>query len=81
MAYVNLEKVKEFMEKEKYSEYELSKAMDISYSYLFRVLRGDRKPGAKFIEGLIKAGMRPNDIFLPSLLPDGNNKQQTRSTA
>lgn len=72
MSHVNLEEVKTFMEKNEYSETEFSKIMDISYSYLFRVLRGDRKPGAKFINGLIKAGMKPNDIFLPSSLPLGN---------
>ncbi len=74
---INLKNVKMFMKKEKYSETELSKVMGISYSYLFRVLRGDRKPGAKFIEGLIKAGMEPNDIFLPSSLPNGKQCQST----
>jgi|LSQX01.2.fsa_nt_gb transcriptional regulator with XRE-family HTH domain len=75
MTTINLKNVKTFMGRESYSEIELSKAMGISYSYLFRVLRGDRKPGAKFIEGLLKAGMEPNEIFLPSPLPNGKIEQ------
>lgn len=72
MARVNLEKVRELMNQSGYSEPELAEIMEVSYSYLFRVLRGDRQPGGKFIDGLIKAGMSPEDIFLPQPLPKGN---------
>jgi transcriptional regulator with XRE-family HTH domain len=60
---VNLEYVRFFMENNGLTELELAKQMGVSYSYLFRVMRGKRKPGGKFIEGLIKAGMKPDKIF------------------
>lgn len=72
MASVNLDAVQAFMKKQNYSEFDLSKAMGVSYSYVFRVMRGKRSPGGKFIEGLLRAGMSPGDIFLPSSLPKVN---------
>ena len=72
MARVNLDNVRVFMKSIGYSERELAKAMGVSHSYVFRVFRDDRQPGGKFIEGLIKAGMMPEDIFLTRPLPDGN---------
>lgn len=60
---INLKKVQEFMEQREKSEYTLAADMGVSYSYVFRVMRGERNPGGKFIEGLLKAGMRPEDIF------------------
>ncbi len=73
---LNLGKIKDFMVANKLSEYGLSKKMSVSYSYVFRVMRGKREPGQKFINGLIQAGMVPNDIFLIVSLPKGNNDQQ-----
>ncbi len=72
MAQVNLKKVEAFMAENKFSEPALARKMDISYSYLFRVLRGKRQAGGKFIDGLIKVGMNPQEIFLPKSLPKGN---------
>ncbi|TYO95156.1 helix-turn-helix domain-containing protein [Desulfallas thermosapovorans] len=72
MPVINLDNVVVFMKEHDYNEQTLSEAMGISYSYLFRVLRGDRQPGRKFIEGLIKIGMSPGDIFFRKALPFGN---------
>lgn len=72
MAQVNLERVQAFMQEQQISEPALARSMDISYSYLFRVLRGKRQAGGKFIDGLIRIGMRPEEIFLPQALPKGN---------
>lgn len=72
MEIINLDNVRAFMKQRDYSEPELAKAMGIAYSYLFRVLRGKRQPGAKFIRGLLSAGMSPTDIFSPSPLPKGS---------
>lgn len=74
MAYVNLKKVEAFMNRHNFSEPALARQMDISYSYLFRVLRGKRQAGGKFIDGLIKVGMNPEEIFLSSSLPKGNRR-------
>jgi len=75
MASINLVNVKKYMEENNYSELEMARLMNISYSYLFRVFRGKRQPGRKFIEGLFKAGMKPEEIFLRSALPNGNSKE------
>lgn len=72
VARVNIERIYEFMKKNNFTEYSMSKAMGISYSYLFRVLRGKREAGGKFIDGLIKVGMLPKEIFLQQPLPKGN---------
>lgn len=72
MQLVDIKKVKAFMAEKNMSEPEFANTMGITYSYLFRVLRGDRQPGRKFIEGLLNAGMRADDIFLPLPLPKSN---------
>lgn len=75
MPQVNLDRVQIFMRERNISEPALAKRMDISYSYLFRVLRGKRQAGRKFIHGLISIGMKPEEIFLPKVLPNGNIKE------
>jgi transcriptional regulator with XRE-family HTH domain len=56
MQLINIENVKRFMAEKQMSEPNFASAMGITYSYLFRVLRGDRQPGRKFIEGLFRVG-------------------------
>ncbi len=63
MANVNLDKVRAFIKDSGMKDQAFAEAMGIDYSYLFKVLRGSRSPGGKFIDGLISAGMKPNDIF------------------
>lgn len=75
MAQVNLDRVQTFMRERNISEPALAKSMEISYSYLFRVLRGKRQAGGKFINGLISIGMKPEEIFLPQALPKGNSEK------
>lgn len=70
---INFDGIKSFMAIEKLSEYGLSKKMDVSYSYVYRVLRGQRRAGQAFIDGLLRIGMQPNDIFLLKPLPKGND--------
>mgnify|MGYP000846986782 CR=1 FL=1 len=81
MQLINLDNVKEFMDERDMSEQEFAKIMGITRSYLFRVLRGDRQPGRKFIEGLFRAGMVVDDIFLTSPLPKGNTSNDDSKTA
>jgi len=69
---VDLDNVKAFMETKNLSEYRLAKLMNVSYSYVYRVMRGQRPPGKSFVNGLINAGISPNDIFLINSLPKGN---------
>ncbi|MBS3937831.1 MAG: helix-turn-helix transcriptional regulator [Peptococcaceae bacterium] len=72
MVEVNIERVQRFRESNGLSEGQLALRMGVARSYVFRVFRGSRKPGGKFIQGLVQAGMDPADIFLPSTLPVGN---------
>ncbi|WP_425060201.1 hypothetical protein SCACP_08700 [Sporomusa carbonis] len=69
---VNLDKVRVLMTKKKISEYGLSKLMNVSYSYVYRVMRGQRKAGQAFTDGLIRIGIEPNDIFLTQTLSKDN---------
>lgn len=72
MNEINLPAIKEFMILNQLSEQEMAVKMGISHSYLFRVLQGTRKPGRKFIQGMLSAGMKIEDIFLTNSLPKGN---------
>ncbi|MBS3950287.1 MAG: helix-turn-helix transcriptional regulator [Peptococcaceae bacterium] len=72
MAEVNVERVQQFRESKGLSEGQLAVRMGVARSYVFRVFRGSRKPGGKFIQGLVQAGMNPTDIFLSSTLPVDN---------
>ncbi|MGE5396307.1 MAG: hypothetical protein ACM3MK_02080 [Chitinophagales bacterium] len=65
MSQIDLAKVKGFMVQNGMNEPRFACEMGISYSYLFRVFRGQRLGGRKFITGLIQAGMPLEDIFLP----------------
>lgn len=60
---INLKNIEDFMLRNGLSERQLARSMGVSHSYVFRVLRGDRQAGGKFIGGLVKAGMPPQDIF------------------
>lgn len=74
MAGIDLEKVRVFIRERKCTEQDFATAMGISYSYLYRVLRGERQGGGKFIAGLIKAGMNPKEIFAANSLTFGKDR-------
>jgi hypothetical protein len=66
---VDTNEVKKFMQENGFREPEMAAKMGISYTYLFRVLRGERKGGAKFITGLINVGMPKERMFANNALP------------
>lgn len=76
---INLDYLKEFMKKNGLSEVKLAKLIGVDYSTVFRVFKGDRNPGTKFIAGLIQSGLDIDydKIFLTAVLPSGKTKQQT----
>lgn len=80
MNEINLPAIKEFMILNKLSEQEMAVKMGISHSYLFRVLQGTRKPGRKFIQGMLNAGMKVDDIFLTNSFPKGNTPPMPTGT-
>jgi len=43
---------------------ELARKAGIDRTYIHMFLNGTREPGVKFLEGMMKAGMSPEDIFI-----------------
>lgn len=72
---INLDYLRKYMEKNGISEVKLAELIGVDYTTVYRVFKGDRNPGAKFIAGLIKSGLDIDfeEIFLNNPLPDGNN--------
>lgn len=64
------------MEKKNISEVKLAKLIGVNYTTVYRVFKGDRNPGAKFITGLLKSGLDIDfdKIFLNTSLPGGKSK-------
>lgn len=71
---INLERLKKYMEVNNISEPQFAKLINVDYSTVYRVLRGQRKPGAKFIAGLLNGNIKLNndEFFLTRPLPSGN---------
>ena len=74
VSLINIPNLKAYMETNNISEIQLAKLLNVDYTTVYRVLRGTRKPGAKFIAGLVNGSIKLpyNDIFLEQPLPDGN---------
>jgi len=66
---VDLRKVKAYMILNGWNERQMALNMGLSSAMLSRVFRGERNPGGQFIQGLLRVGMSPSDIFLPLPLP------------
>jgi transcriptional regulator with XRE-family HTH domain len=54
---INLDYLKKYMEQNKISESKLAELIGVDYTTVYRVFKGNRNPGAKFITGLIKSGL------------------------
>lgn len=67
---IDLKKLKKHMEENNITEYKLSKEIGVSYPMVYRVFRGQRNPGSKFISGLINSNIK-NEFFLTISLPSG----------
>ena len=48
------------------------------YSYVFRIMRGQARPGAKFLLGLYRLGLDPKDFLLPGTLLTDNSTSSRR---
>ena len=64
------------MKKNHLNERELAIKMGVNYTTVYRVLKGDRNPGSKFVNGLLNAceDLKFNEIFLINSLPDGKRR-------
>lgn len=74
-VWVNLEAVERFMKQKKLTRCGLAIKLGMTPSSIYRIFNGERKAGGKFQRGLISIGMNPNDIFLSSNSPNGENKR------
>lgn len=72
---INLDYLRKYMEKEGISEVKLAELIGVDYTTVYRVFKGNRNPGTKFIAGLIKSGLDIEKIFLNNPLPDGNRQR------
>ena len=63
---VNMEAVLSFQQQRQWNDTKLADRMGVSRASVCRVKKGTRQPSAIFIHGLVRAGMRPDEIFLRS---------------
>lgn len=52
--WLNLEKTQNLLEERGWSEVMFARKLNLDYSYVYRVLRGQRGVGKKFLKGLLK---------------------------
>lgn len=76
MSIVDLDYLRSYMDKNNLSEYGLAKQIGVDYTMVYRVFRGDRNPGPKFIAGLLRLGLDKDKFFLPKPLPEGNARDK-----
>lgn len=69
---INLDKIIEYQRKKGLTDTQFAQEIGISKASFSRVKHGKRNVGVAFIKGLIKAGMKTNDIFLIKRFPNGN---------
>ncbi len=60
---VNLAAVREFVEAYNNTA-DLARESGLNRTYIYRVLNGERKPGMKFVNGMMAVGMTKEDLFL-----------------
>jgi transcriptional regulator with XRE-family HTH domain len=60
---VRVEALKSVMAERGWGERQLAEALGVDHSHVNRVLHRKRQPGPKFIAGVIRLGLRFEDIF------------------
>ena len=72
---LNREKLMEYMEENNLSQRDLAEVIGVDYTTIFRVLKGQRNPGVRFVTGILEnTDLKFEDIFFISNLPEGRNK-------
>jgi transcriptional regulator with XRE-family HTH domain len=64
-AKVNEAKIRAWMLLNNLNDRTLAQKIDVSPSTVGRILKSERGPSGKFVQGLWNLGMNPDDIFLP----------------
>jgi transcriptional regulator with XRE-family HTH domain len=60
---VRPERVRALMAARHWSEKDLAEAIGVNHSQVNRVLNGRRRPGAKFIAGMLSLGISFDEVF------------------
>lgn len=60
---INRERLIDLMRKKGWSKTDLSRVLDLNYSYIHRLLKGERNPGNKFFSKLLRLCREENLIF------------------
>lgn len=63
MIRVRVETVRTFMASQGWGERELAEAIGVDHSHVNRVLNAKRQPGPKFIAGMVRLGLRFEEVF------------------
>ena len=71
---VDLSAVIDFQNQKKWTDSNLAMHMGVSKTLVSRVKSGKRNAASAFIQGLVRAGMNPKDIFLKRKLPHGKKE-------
>lgn len=75
---LKIERLKEYIARNNMSEKEFAEKIGISYPEFYRVLRGIRNPGAKFIASLLDAcgDLKYEDVFYSEEISKGKSKNK-----
>lgn len=72
---LNKERLIEYMEENNLSQRDLAEIIGVDYTTIFRVLKGQRNPGVRFVTGILEnTNLKFEDIFFTSNLPEGGKK-------
>ena len=74
---LNLEKTKRLLEERGWSEVMFARKLNLDYSYVYRVLRGQRGVGKKFLKGLLRLCERENLNFKEFIFLDDDGDKST----
>lgn len=73
---INIEKLCELERNKGWSEYTAARVLGIDYSYYYRIKRGIRGVGPKFLEGLINLCDRDGKEFKDFLILNSKDTKQ-----
>lgn len=76
---VNIPKLREYMKFKGWDDRQLAKEMEVDYSTVFRIFKGQREPGNEFIAKLLNAckGADFEQLFiLEKPLPNGDEESR-----
>lgn len=71
---IRRELLKDLLKQKGWTKAEFARKADLNYSYLHRLLKGERKPGSKFFSGFLKICKEEGLTFEDYVYIKANNK-------